>query len=261
MLISLTVAATLVALMERHPRVKLRAQSFFRKFFVTDVFYLLTGFVAGGSLGVAYFTHASEFVGNVLFVPRLTSLSLPLWLVVILALLALDVGNYATHYCLHRFDALWEFHKIHHSSRELDWLATFRSHIGEQILRRLLAPVLLILFGFPLKGVLIAGAIFIAWGVLNHANLSLNMRVLEPVLITPRLHRVHHLSHAPANNLGTFFTFWDRLRGTLDVAEYSAECELGNGEPNYPQTWLHQFFKPLRRVVSPAVMRRESPSL
>jgi len=42
-----------------------------------------------------------------------------------LVLLGLDVGNYFAHYCLHRFDVLWQFHKTHHSSRELDWLANF----------------------------------------------------------------------------------------------------------------------------------------
>jgi lathosterol oxidase len=141
---------------------------------------------------------------------------------------------------------LWQFHKIHHSSRGLDWLATFRSHIGEQILRRLLAPVLLIIFGFPVNAVVIAGAIFIAWSVLNHANLRLNLRVLEAILITPRLHRVHHLSDAPPNNLGTFLTLWDKVRGTLDQSNYEKECELGNGELDYPQDWVSQFIRPLK---------------
>jgi sterol desaturase/sphingolipid hydroxylase (fatty acid hydroxylase superfamily) len=253
MLISLIVASAVIALMERIPQVQLRAQSFFRKFFVTDLFYLLTGFVAGGSVALAYVTRGSEFAGNVLFVPRITVLSLPSWVLVILALLALDVGNYLTHYCLHRFDVLWQFHKIHHSSRELDWLATFRSHIGEQILRRLLAPVLLILFGFPLNTVVIAGALFIAWSILNHANIHLNMQVLEAVFITPRLHRIHHLSNAPTRNLGTLFTLWDKLRGSLDLTTYGQECELGNGEPDYPQNWVRQFIRPLIAVQKTAV--------
>jgi sterol desaturase/sphingolipid hydroxylase (fatty acid hydroxylase superfamily) len=211
MLLSLITVSAIVALMERIPRMRLRTQSFFRNFFVTDIFYLLTGWVAGSSVALAYLTHASELLGKVSFAPRIASLSLPLWLLVMLALVALDLGNYFSHYCLHRFDLLWQFHKIHHSSRELDWLATFRSHIGEQIVRRVLAPVLLILFGFPLNAVVIAGSIFIAWSVLNHANLKLNLRILEGVLITPRLHRIHHLSYAPTNNLGTFLTLWDVL--------------------------------------------------
>ena len=53
----------------------------------------------------------------------------------------------------------------------------------------------------------------------------------------------------------TVFTFWDKLRGTLDTTEYSEQCELGNGEPKYPQTWLRQFFKPVGRIGSPAVMQ------
>ena len=66
-----------------------------------------------------------------------------------LALLGLDVGNYFAHYCLHRFDVLWQFHKTHHSSRKLDWLATFRSHIGEQGV----VPVLFrCFFGVPGNG-------------------------------------------------------------------------------------------------------------
>jgi sterol desaturase/sphingolipid hydroxylase (fatty acid hydroxylase superfamily) len=245
MLISLIVTASVVALLERFARARLRPQPFLRAFFVTDLFYLLTGFIAGGSIAVAYVTRSSQFIGEVFSLPRLAAVPLPLWSVVILALLALDAGNYAAHYCLHRFEVLWEFHKVHHSSRELDWLATFRSHIGEQVLRRLLAPVLLILFGFPLNAVVIAGAIFIAWGIFNHANVRFNLRFLEKVFITPRLHRTHHLNHAPVNNLGTFFTFWDKLRGTLDRTEIADGCEFGNGEPDYPQSWLRQFLKPL----------------
>ena len=248
MLISLLVAAALVAFMERVPRIRFRPLPFFRRFFITDVFYLLTGFVAGGSIAATYVTRGSLLFGEVLSVPRLTALATPLWLAVVLALFALDAGNYAAHYCLHRFNSLWEFHKIHHSSRELDWLATFRSHIVEQILRRLLAPVLLILVGFPLNAVIIAGIIFSAWAIFNHANIKLNLRFLEAVFITPRLHRIHHLNNAPTNNLGTVFTFWDKLRSTFDLREIGDESELGNGERDYPQNWLRQFCEPMRRI-------------
>src|SRR5882762_2494726 len=112
MLISLIGAAALVALMERVPRLQLRRQAFFRSFFVSDVFYLLSGFVVGGAISIAYVTRGLQFFGEVLTLPRLTALALPLWFVIILALLALDAGNYAAHYCLHRFGILWEFHKV-----------------------------------------------------------------------------------------------------------------------------------------------------
>jgi len=213
MLISLMAASAIVASLERIPCVRLRTQSFFRNFIVTDIFYLLTGWVAGGSVALAHLKHGSDLAGKVALVPRIAALSLPLWLLVIMALLALDIGNYFAHYCLHRFDLLWQFHKIHHSSRELDWLATFRSHIGEQILRRLLAPVLLNLFGFPLNAVVIAGAIFIASSILNHANVRVHSQLLEMVFITPRLHRIHHLSNLPRTTSGRFLLSGTRCEG------------------------------------------------
>lgn len=61
-------------------------------------------------------------------------------------------------------------------------------------------------------------------------------------------------SDAPGNKLGTVFTFWDKLRGTLDLAHYSEERELGNGELDYPENWFRQFFRPLSRIMSPRVM-------
>jgi sterol desaturase/sphingolipid hydroxylase (fatty acid hydroxylase superfamily) len=229
---------------------RLRSQRFARSYFITDAFYLLTGFIAGGSLALAYVTYAGQLVGRVLIIPRLSELRWPLWLLVMAAVFALDAGNYLAHYCLHRFGVLWELHKVHHSSKELDWLATFRSHIGEQILRRLLAPVLLIAFGFPLNAVTIAGGFFIGWSILNHANLRIKVPFLETIFITPRLHRIHHINNAPNKNLGTIFTFWDRWRGTFDATMYSDHCELGNGEKQYPQSWFPQFFKPLPSILS-----------
>lgn len=92
MLISLIGTALLIASIERIPRFQLRPQSFLRRFFLTDAFYLLTGFVAGSSLALTYIMLGSEFIGNVFSVPRLSSLSLPAWLLVVLALLALDAG-------------------------------------------------------------------------------------------------------------------------------------------------------------------------
>jgi lathosterol oxidase len=168
---------------------------------------------------------------------------------VIFAIVMLDLGNYLAHYLLHRSDWLWEFHKVHHSIMQLDWLATFRSHLVEQALRRLLAPVLLIVVGVPIEAVLIASGIFISWAMLNHSNLELNLRFLEPVLITPRLHRVHHLYKISERNLGTVFTCWDRIRGTLVLVETNEKSVFGVGEETYPQGWFVQFVEPMRRII------------
>jgi sterol desaturase/sphingolipid hydroxylase (fatty acid hydroxylase superfamily) len=249
MIIVLCSMALLLATLERFPSLRFRPSALFRRYFASDVFYLLTGFIGGGSAVVAYFIAASGWLGQSLRLPRLSAAGLPMGLLVPLALVVIDVGNYLAHYYLHRSDVLWEFHKVHHSIPMLDWLATFRSHIIEQVFRRLVAPVLLILIGFPLEAVLIANAIFIGWGMLNHSNLALNLRFLEPVLITPRLHRLHHVYKTSEKNLGTIFTFWDRMRGTFIRAELDSQTIFSNGESNFPQGWLPQFIEPFRRLA------------
>lgn len=255
------IVAFALAVLERFPKMRFKASPLFRRYFISDVIYLLTGFVAGGSLGAAYIAWASGWIGGHLALPRPPEFDLPLWLSTLLALVALDFGNYFAHYLLHRSSLLWEFHKVHHSSRTLDWLATFRSHVIEQALRRLIAPALLILAGFPMKTVALAGGIFIAWAIFNHSNLSLNLRFLESILITPRLHRLHHLPETENHNLGTVFTFWDQLRGTFMIADASTDSVFGVGDEieTYPQGWADQLVEPPRRIVRAMSTRTVSP--
>jgi len=250
-LIYLGVSAVLIAAIERAPQLRFAALSFFRPLFASDALYLATGFVAGTSASIAFVLAASAAVGA-LGVPRLETLDLPLLASVPIALVALDLGNYSCHWLLHRFDPLWELHKVHHSIRQLDWLATFRSHLLEQTLRRLLAPIGLILLGVPVAAVAAAGAIFNGWAILNHANLALDLAFLEPVFVTPRLHRSHHAAATTHRNLGTVFSVWDRLRGALVVEDLMPATPFGvPGEvESYPQGWGRQLVEPLRRIFA-----------
>ncbi len=258
MILLLVVAVGLpIACLERLPGARLRPAPFLRAHFASDAIYLLTGYVAGGSLALAYVAAASGLLGTRLGLPRLAATDAPRWLTVPLALVALDLGNYAAHWCLHRSAWLWEFHKVHHSSPTLDWLATFRSHLVEQAFRRLLAPVLLVVAGFPLDTVVLATALFLAWAMLNHSNLRLPLGALEPLLVTPRLHRLHHVPRTTERNLGTVLTLWDRLRGTLVVAESPVDAVFGipGDGGSYPQDWARQLVRPLAALLSDASRR------
>ncbi len=248
-----TLAAVILATLERFPSLRFRPLPLFRRYVTSDVVYLLTGFVAGGSIALAYIATASELLGALFGAPRLSSAGLPLWITMPAALVALDLGNYAAHSLLHRYPALWEFHKVHHSIESLDWLATFRSHIVEQTLRRLVAPALLILVGFPADAVALAGGVFLAWAVLNHSNLAVKLDVLEALFVTPRLHRLHHLPATDDRNFGTVFTIWDRMRGTLVVRDASFDETFGfDGQGRYPQGWLRQLLEPFKALAHSA---------
>jgi lathosterol oxidase len=148
---------------------------------------------------------------------------------------------------MHRFEPLWRIHAIHHSSPALDWLATFRSHVLEQVLRRVVAPLTSIALGMPPAAAALAGMVLIAWGVVTHANVAVNLRWLEPVLITPRLHHLHHVAASSEQNLGTFLSCWDRLLGRFARHEVPRDIALGNGHDRYPQTFRRLLVEPFRR--------------
>ncbi len=257
----LVTSAFVLASLERLPGLRFRCSPLFRPFFASDGFYLLTGYIAGASLALVYVVTLSTWLGP-LGIPRVASLPVPLWTATVLCLVLLDLGNYVAHTALHRIDALWEIHKVHHSSRTLDWLATFRSHLLEQAIRRLIAPLALIVIGAPLPAIVVAASAFNAWAMLNHSNLALDLGMLEPVLVTPRLHRLHHLPETTDRNLGTVFTAWDRLLGRLvqhDVAP--AACfGVPTEVESYPQGWGRQFVEPFRRLGRPSDDVLDSPA-
>jgi sterol desaturase/sphingolipid hydroxylase (fatty acid hydroxylase superfamily) len=234
-----------IALAERSPGLRFERQPFLRRGFGTDLFYLATGAVALG-LGVRH-ALARLAEGSAGVVPALGALSAPL--AVGLAIVLYDLGAYTTHLLLHRIEALWRLHEVHHSSPTLDWIATFRAHAAEHALRHLASPALLLLAGFPVAAVAVATATYTAWAAFNHANLRLELRWLEPLFVTPRLHRLHHVPATSGQNLGTIFSLWDRMRGILvtDPAAPLAPLGVPGREESYPQTWLAQLVEPFRR--------------
>lgn len=242
-------ALMLLIVAERAPRLRFQASPLFRRFFLSDLWYLVTG---GILLALVMRAQAPPWAG--LFGASLPQLlaDAPFALTVGVALILYDLGAYGLHALLHRIDTLWEFHKVHHSSRTLDWLATFRAHLLEHALRNLVSPVLLILLGFPLTAVALASALYGTWAALNHANVQLPLRFLEPLFITPRLHRLHHVSTMGGRNLGTIFSVWDRLYGTLETSPTAPLQPLGvpGAVETYPQTWPRQFIKPFTRRVA-----------
>jgi len=240
------VALGMLIIAERMPRLRFQLSPFVRPFFVSDFFYLATG---GILLSLMMRAQAVPWAGIFGEGVQRTLADAPFALTVSLAIILHDLGGYGSHILLHRIDSLWELHKVHHSSRTLDWLATFRAHIVEHALRHFLSPVLLILLGFPLTAVAMVGALYGAWAAFNHANVRLPLGFLEPLFITPRLHRLHHVPATSEHNLGTIFSVWDRLRGTLETSPTALLQPTGvpGALETYPQTWPRQLVEPFAR--------------
>ena len=84
-----------------------------------------------------------------------------------------DIVLYWAHRLSHQVPFLWRFHKVHHTSERLDWVAAYREHPVDNLYTRLVENVPAMLLGFPLYT--IAGfAVFRGlWAIYIHSNCRL----------------------------------------------------------------------------------------
>ncbi len=149
---------------------------------------------------------------------------LPLWIEAGIAFLILDYGNYLWHWMNHKFMFLWRFHLVHHTDPDLDITTAFRFHFGEMIGSVVSRGLVVLLTGATPELVLIYEIIFEAATQFHHSNLQLPLRferLLNKLIVTPRMHGIHHsvVRQETDSNYSVIFSFWDRLHKTakLDI--------------------------------------------
>ncbi len=148
-----------------------------------------------------------------------------LWLQLILGLLLLDlVGAYLVHWIEHQVPWMWRFHIIHHSDTKVDATTALRHHPGESVFRAVFTLFAVVLTGAPIWMVMLYQSLSALLSQFNHSNLNLPLWVeksLGYLLVTPRMHRVHHHEVVPYTdaNYGNMFSIWDRLFGTYAQLE------------------------------------------
>lgn len=144
----------------------------------------------------------------------------PTVIAVILSFLALDCLMYWWHRAMHEIPAAWKFHRVHHTDRSMNVTTAFRFHIGESLASRIPQLMLIYFLGIPLEAFLIYETAFVVCVMFHHSNINLSQKwdaLLQPIIITPNLHRVHHSDKVSEtnSNYSSFFTFWDVLFGSL----------------------------------------------
>ena len=178
---------------------------------------------------------------------------LPRPLHVVLAIVLLDYTLYAWHVLTHRIPWLWRFHLVHHVDRDLDASTALRFHAGELALSIPWRAMQIAAIGVPADALLIWQNLLLLSILFHHSNVELPVgaeRLLARLIVTPRLHGIHH-SIVPAetnSNWSSGFTVWDRLHGTLrfDVPQQAITI----GVPAYPAaadvTLANSFALPFR---------------
>ena len=201
-------------------------------------------------------------------------IALPGPLEFVLSFMLMDLGFYYWHVANHRVPFLWRFHNVHHIDPDLDVSTAFRFHFGEIALSTGFSLLQLSLIGPSAWAFAVYQLVFQAEVLFHHSNVRLPIgaeRFLNKVLVTPRMHGIHHSQvHRENNsNFGTLFPWWDRLHRTLGVN--IPQDEVVVGVPGYTLAEDNSFWNALlmpfrkqrdywRRPDGTLVERQEAPA-
>lgn len=238
-------------------------QKAFRKDFWLDTFYMFFNFFLLNLIVlIALSNTAAELLNDFLglFGLSVSSLqlvnmtALPKFWGLLLFFVVSDFVQWNTHRLLHRVPMLWNFHKVHHSVKEMGFAAHLRYHWMEPVVyKSLLYIPIAIIGGFNAQDVAIVHFFNITIGHLNHANLGWDYGILKYIFNNPKMHIWHHAKKLPDHvrygvNFGLTLSIWDYLFKTSHVPESGRDIELGfEGDEHFPQDFLGQELYPLNR--------------
>ena len=164
-------------------------------------------------------------------------------------LLVRSISAYWLHRLLHVSRWLWRFHKVHHCETVIDCTTGLRNHPFEVLAAIALAAAAVLALAPPLPSVVAVEAVLLIASFWQHAAIRLPERLtrsLEWVVITPRLHLLHH-SQARADhdsNFGDIFSFWDRLFGSFAPPRMDPISVGLADEGQFAQSLRHQLAAP-----------------
>ncbi|MFN2361164.1 MAG: sterol desaturase family protein, partial [Marinobacter sp.] len=99
--------------------------------------------------------------------------SIPGWITVALAILALDLAIYFQHRIFHAVPWLWRLHRMHHADLEFDVTTGLRFHPFEILLSMAIKMAVVVLIGAPVLAVVVFEVLLNATSLFNHGNVRL----------------------------------------------------------------------------------------
>jgi sterol desaturase/sphingolipid hydroxylase (fatty acid hydroxylase superfamily) len=159
-----------------------------------------------------------------------------------------DFIGYWMHRAFHFQPAMWRYHAIHHSSRQVDWLASVRVHPLNDVVTNLAQAVPLLLLGF--SGATLGGyaALLVVLAILLHANVGWTWGPLRYVVASPVFHRWHHTTEKQGidKNFAGLLPVWDLVFGTFYMPAGEQPLEFGVLGEKVPEGIWRQLLYPLK---------------
>ncbi len=236
-------------------------QPIFRKDFWLDTFYMFFNFfllnliilIALSNTSATFFNDILDLVGLSISSFQLFDIAiLPKPLGLFIFFIFIDFSQWNIHRLLHRSSFLWNFHKVHHSVKEMGFAAHLRYHWMEPVVyKSLLYIPLAIIGGFNAQDVVFVHFFNIVIGHLNHANLNWDYGFLKYIINNPKMHIWHHSKTLPKKfgvNFGITLSLWDYLFKTNYIPHSGRDITLGfDGDEHFPKDFLSQELYPLSK--------------
>lgn len=234
-------------------------QKIFRKDFWLDGFYMFFNFfifslIAYNALSNIAVQAFNDFLGlfGITNIVAINVASWPKWSQWLTMFIIGDFIQWNVHRMLHHVPWMWEFHKVHHSVKEMGFAAHLRFHWMETIIYKTIQYIPLAMIGFGIDDFFLVHIFAIAIGHLNHSNLYLTYGPLKYLINNPAMHIWHHAKFLPDGskgvNFGISLSIWDYLFRTSYIPTNGRDIELGfPRDESFPATFLKQITYPFRK--------------
>jgi sterol desaturase/sphingolipid hydroxylase (fatty acid hydroxylase superfamily) len=228
-------------------------QPVLRKDFWLDFFYMYFNFFlfslviyeAGSNVVVNLFRDLQQAIG-VDLIGVINVAGWPVAVQLIVYFILRDFIQWNTHILLHKIPFLWNFHKVHHSVKEMGFAAHLRFHWMENVVYGTIQYLPLAMIGFNLDHAFFVYMFTTVIGHWNHTNFTINIGPLKYLFNNPEMHIWHHAKHLPADrmtgvNFGLTLSIWDYIFGTNYIPYNGRDIELGfAGDEEFPKDFAHQ---------------------
>ena len=234
-------------------------QGIFRKDFWLDGFYMFFNFflfslVAYNAISNIAVKAFNDFLGvfGITNVVAVNVATWPVWVQWVVMFIIADFIQWNVHRMLHRVPWMWEFHKLHHSVKEMGFAAHLRFHWMETIIYKTIQYIPLAMIGFGIDDFFLVHIFTISIGHLNHANLNVTYGPLKYILNNPAMHIWHHAKNLPKGsygvNYGISLSLWDYIFKTNYIPEDGRDVELGfPKDEKYPTSFWKKITYPFSK--------------
>jgi sterol desaturase/sphingolipid hydroxylase (fatty acid hydroxylase superfamily) len=159
-----------------------------------------------------------------------------------------DLLGYWQHRAFHTVGTLWRFHKIHHSSTNLDWLSSARVHPINDVVSNVIVALPILFLGFSPVAFAAYLPLLTLYAIMIHANVSWTYGPIGNIFASPTYHRWHHTSEEQGldKNFAGLFPCIDRLFGTYYLPKGIQPQEFGVAGETIPDGFFAQMKYPFR---------------